>query len=1173
MKTVFTLADSLQESTLSSAEGNTVIYKAERGADGQIIDFRLVVLNKRTEQLLQCLEAESIGKLISQLFSENDAEFLILQLCVVMKTGRSVRFMMEHRCEHKGTLRCYDLLASKLADGVVINYEEIQQHKRWGDPSAAQSGNNVEVAEQPLPSQQQAEFTNAILNSVTCGVVVGTAIRNADNQIEDILMTAVNQRAADRLGFTISEMVGQRYLMLYPGIRQTGVFDMYIRTIESGEYQAKELYYNHDGLDLWVSLETTKLGDGVVVTWTDISNRKQAELALQQQKELLTSIQNASQSGISALKAKRDASGTIVDFEFAFRNETVARITGRSMADTLGKSLLKLYPHTLSGMFKQFAQVVETGQPATLEQHYNANGEKFPEIWLEMLVCRWGDGIVIDFKDITGLRLAEREKIRQGEHYKILLDTALTSITMVETVRDEAGKAVDFRFMMANQAAQQQTGFTEQQIIGHTLTELFPGSIESGLLTRYMVAVDTRQPQQFEMHYPHEGFDVWNLKLVVPYGDGLVSSSIDITQQKKAELAARQQTELLESIQNSSQTGITAMRSKRNEVGEIVDFVITFRNSSAVGITGKSMDESIGKSFLNLYPNLKRNGQFDRYVQVVEAGRPVVFEEYYSDDKLEGWFNIAVSRWGDGITTNYYDVTNVRKTEREKVQQAAFLDTVLNNIMSGVLSGTSVRGADGQLVDILITTANQQAADIANLTVADMVGHQLGKLLPGIYETDLFALFTDTIETRQPQTLELYYGQDGLNIWLIVQTHSLGDGLVISYTDITQQKQGELAARQQADLLDRVMNTTPEAILVHDTIRNEAGDVIDFRMTQLNQTAADMLGNPIEKVKHRRVSTYFPGLLETPLFGQYKQVVATGEPIRIDVPWADRWYDFSVARFGDGLVVAARDVTPTYQYRHQLEVANYDLKRSNDSLESFAFIASHDLQEPLRKITSFSDVLHTQYAGQFDAGATDIIRRINSSAERMRLLIHDLLTYARVDTHREPFRAVHLDRVIQSLQEDELWAAMRQTKARVDMDDLPVLIADPLQMRQLFQNLLSNAFKFCPRGKIPVVTITSKVVPQVEMSIGLVSAVKPGASQPDNQPYHEISIADNGIGFDEKYIDRIFQVFQRLHGKSTYAGSGIGLSICQKIIERHNGAITVSSKPEQGSIFRVYLPV
>ena len=235
------------------------------------------------------------------------------------------------------------------------------------------------------------------------------------------------------------------------------------------------------------------------------------------------------------------------------------------------------------------------------------------------------------------------------------------------------------------------------------------------------------------------------------------------------------------------------------------------------------------------------------------------------------------------------------------------------------------------------------------------------------------------------------------------------------------------------------------------------------------------------------------------------------------------------------------------------QVATEELQRSNGELEQFAYVASHDLQEPLRKIQAFGSRLQTNYGPQIGEVGTDYLSRMLNAAGRMRQLIDDLLAFSRVTSKGQPFGSVDLQDVIEGVLAD-LEIRILQTNATVEVGDLPTIDADPLQMRQLFQNLIGNALKFQTPGVPPVVRVSAKLVA-------------------GENPQCELSFADNGIGFDTKYLDRIFQVFQRLHGRGEYEGTGVGLAICRKIVERHGGTITATSTPTEGATFIVVLPV
>jgi len=247
----------------------------------------------------------------------------------------------------------------------------------------------------------------------------------------------------------------------------------------------------------------------------------------------------------------------------------------------------------------------------------------------------------------------------------------------------------------------------------------------------------------------------------------------------------------------------------------------------------------------------------------------------------------------------------------------------------------------------------------------------------------------------------------------------------------------------------------------------------------------------------------------------------------------------------------------------QMERTAAMLSRSNRELQDFASVASHDLQEPLRKIQAFGDRLKSKYEQQLGDDGHDYLERMLNAAQRMQTLINDLLTFSRVTTKAQPFSKVDLTLVAGEVLSD-LEVRIEQTGATVELSDLPVIDADPLQMRQLLQNLIANALKFQKPDQGPVIKIFSESH----------SNSAEGATWTlSNSEVLQLSVADNGIGFDEKYLDRIFTVFQRLHGRNTYEGTGVGLAVCRRIVERHNGSITARSQPGRGATFIVKLPV
>jgi signal transduction histidine kinase len=237
--------------------------------------------------------------------------------------------------------------------------------------------------------------------------------------------------------------------------------------------------------------------------------------------------------------------------------------------------------------------------------------------------------------------------------------------------------------------------------------------------------------------------------------------------------------------------------------------------------------------------------------------------------------------------------------------------------------------------------------------------------------------------------------------------------------------------------------------------------------------------------------------------------------------------------------------------------ANKELERSNRELQDFAYVASHDLQEPLRKIQAFGGRLDSKFGGDLGDEGRDYLDRMLNSAQRMHVLINDLLTFSRVTTQAKPFVPTDLAKVADEVIGD-LEIALQTNNGKIEVSDLPVIEADALQMRQLLQNLLGNALKFHRSDVPPVIQLTGTIEP---------------APNSESADVCVLRVADNGIGFDEKYLDRIFTPFQRLHGRGVYDGTGIGLAVCRKITERHGGTLTAESTPGVGSTFIARLPV
>lgn len=406
--------------------------------------------------------------------------------------------------------------------------------------------------------------------------------------------------------------------------------------------------------------------------------------------------------------------------------------------------------------------------------------------------------------------------------------------------------------------------------------------------------------------------------------------------------------------------------------------------------------------------------------------------------------------------------------------------------------------------------------------------------------------------------------------------------------DITSSKRTEeilqrRVAEQTQDLerqthqLRTILDASLNSIIAMTAIRDETETIVDFVMDTANEAVIKSNFMTPDQIVGRTLLTVFPGNKDNGFFDLYVRVVQTGRPEESVQYYRDEfglegWFEVSAVKQGeDSVIVTYNNITDrkkvemaAQQHAAELKEANAELKRSNENLQQFAQIASHDLQEPLRRIQAFSDMLQSQFADSLSEGETDLIRRIQKSARRMQMLIKDLLMYSQLTTQREPFAPVSLTDVLTDVLSD-LEMTVAEKKATINAVPLPTVLGAPPRLRQLFQNLIANALKFTQTGQLPVLTIRFRLAMADEL---------PALLHDQRQlPFWLISVADNGIGFEEKYKDRIFTPFQRLHDQTTFSGTGIGLAICQRVVESHGGAIDAISQPGKGATFNVFLPV
>ncbi len=496
------------------------------------------------------------------------------------------------------------------------------------------------------------------------------------------------------------------------------------------------------------------------------------------------------------------------------------------------------------------------------------------------------------------------------------------------------------------------------------------------------------------------------------------------------------------------------------------------------------------------------------------------------------------------------------------------LRNVLDNSLNGIMAFKAIRNEENQIEDFEWILVNAVSLQLFGTSEEDILKKRLLDVIPRSMSEELVEVYKDVVETGKVRQFEKYYGADDVNKWFTISAIRLGDGLVVTFSDITNQKL-QLLLTEERELLLKEAEEVANMGSWKWTIKNDLLVWSDGLYRILGYTPGEhepswnlFMKNIFKEDRHSLEG--FVNELKVARSGlktDYR-ITLGGEIRHLSIITNAALKDDTLLPEILGTVI---DITDRKAYENQLKQHWEELKRSNEDLEQFAYVASHDLQEPLRKIRAFGDRLVSKYQHQLEGSGADYINRMQSAAARMQLLIEDLLAYSRLSRNANVLEPLDLDALMVEVI-DDLEFQVKRERAVVRVGKLPIIRGDRIQIKRLFQNLLSNAIKFHKPGIAPVISIEGKETETAEMPEECGVAL----SGNDYVCFH---VKDNGIGFDEKYTDKIFHIFQRLHGRSEYEGTGIGLSICRKIVTNHGGFITAKSKENDGAEFIVILPM
>jgi PAS domain S-box-containing protein len=719
-------------------------------------------------------------------------------------------------------------------------------------------------------------------------------------------------------------------------------------------------------------------------------------------------------------------------------------------------------------------------------------------------------------------------------------------------------KARDGRYLGMNKAWEELFGLARASFLGKQVRDLYPQNPE--IAEKH--AIKDREL------WERPGSQSYEIPIVTPDGrrretiyykatfpGGLVGAIFDVTERAQAQAALRESEERFRAVVDSASEGMLVYDRS---------LIVTAGNRAAERIIGLPLPEIIGRQgFTSLLPCIRDDGaplgQDDRPTRItVRTGKPQTDRRVgiKRPDGSVTWLSVNTAFLRRIDETDYYglvstisDITAQHDAEeRLRDSEARFRRT-----FELAASGMAHIGLDRRFIRVnraLCEILGYPAEELLHLT-GRQISHPddldvINEQRPRLYAGEIDAV---RLEKR-------YLRKDRSTVWvkftMTVERDAAGKPLyeIAVYDDITAQRLAEERLRESEARFRQTFELAASGI----------AHVIDGRFVRVNRSLCEILGYSEKQLLNRSVKDIShpedrnvtdaerarvrSGEIESARF-EKRYIRADGRVIWVELAIALVRDVFGVPQYEIALF---DDVTERKNAEEALRRAHEELKRSNAELEQFAYVASHDLQEPLRMVASYTQLLERRYESKLDADGREFMAYIVDGATRMKQLIEDLLAYSRVGIKGQDFKPVSseaaLNRALFNLR-----TAIGEAGAVVTHDTMPTVHADEVQLGQLFQNLIGNALKF-----------RSASVPRIHVGV---------TEGPRDWSFE---VRDNGIGIEPQYYERIFMVFQRLHNKGEYPGTGIGLAICKKVVERHGGRIWVESRPGEGSSFHFTLP-
>ena len=973
-----------------------------------------------------------------------------------------------------------------------------------------------------------------------------------------------NKACEETYGIGADEVIGKNFFDVFPKKKTEEEIGLFSRALKGERIFLKTNrsvtipgYYDLHLLPMWDN-EHTEV-NGIVHIFHDVTHEIELQHNLNERFYFIENLVESSPDHIIALDR---------NMNYLIWNRKCEEYYGLKKEDVIGKNVLEIFPSAHNTpAYEHFRRVLK-GETV----HLPATAEEGPhEVYLLPVKNEKGDihAILWIEHDLSKEIESEKQLKEQTQLLETVFNASADSIILLKALRNKEGFIIDYEVAMENSVTQKWSG---RSIVGKKCVEGFPSIKTSGLFEAYSKVIETGESLDTELYYESEQFRNWfRIKAVKLSNDQLVVTGEDITAKKKGEEELKKNLTILQNTEQLAQIGsweydIASGKFTWSE-GMYRMFglpqQITVHPEIYLDFAAEE-DRSIAKSIVS---NFRK--KYEPFEEVMRIKR----ENEYRLLKIKG--SIVKDENGklQKIIGVDLDITEIQEAEEKLKESQHWLE------QTAKASPDSITVYDLQKKQPIYL--NNCLAEWIGINNDQLVEMGIEGRLKLIHSDDRLGLLQNnekTVAAKDGEVITMEYRirtKDDKIIWLrnrskVFQRDQSGKvtHLLSILQNVTEEVQLREKLKRRTQFAETILDVSANRITVFD--RN-------YKFVAWNKRCEELHGVSKDKAIGKTIFEMFPGIENYPVFMNAQEQSLRGEYVHMPVVRDD----FSGAYLELFYVPLKNELDETYAVvnimhdvtnyvknaealdalNKKLEAKNTELEQKNEEITSFAFVASHDMKEPLRKIYTFSDLLMQQEVPDLSPKGKILIEKINAAVHRMEILLEDILVLTKIhsDQHRE--EDVDLNKILSHVI-DEMSEQILQTKTEIHSKQLPVLKGNGNQLFYLFKNLIGNAIKFQKPGSVPQLTIDSEIVNGSEVKI----------NEPRDE-YLKLSFIDNGFGFDQRYAKKIFQVFQRLHGKQEFEGTGIGLAICKRIMENHSGIITVESEQGNGSVFSCYFPL